>query len=134
MPPFIFNRLCKSIVVDISDQRLYAYEGNTLVYNFIVSTGANNNTLVGSFKILDKDANTWSYLLGFWMPDWMGIYYAGDDLENGIHSLPVLANDQTIWGDSLGTPITYGCVVLVASDADLLFAWAMVGTPVEIRY
>jgi lipoprotein-anchoring transpeptidase ErfK/SrfK len=101
------------------------------VYSFVVSTGANNATRIGTFSILDKIPNAWSDPWGFWMPDWLGIYWIGDT-ENGIHSLPILTNGNVIWGDGLGTPISHGCVVLNSQDAHLLFTWADVGTQVQI--
>lgn len=123
----------KSIVVDISDQRVYAYEGSKLVFQYTASTGSGGSTLTGNFSILDKDPDAYSDPYGFWMPDWMGIYYVGSDLENGFHSLPVLNNGQTLWGSLIGTPITYGCVVLEPKDMQALFKWAEIGTPVTIR-
>jgi lipoprotein-anchoring transpeptidase ErfK/SrfK len=122
----------KRILVSISQQHLYAYQGDILVYSFVASTGRSNGTLTGNFSILDKIPNAYSAPWGFYMPDWMGIYYAGADLENGIHSLPVLTSGQVIWGNEIGKPITYGCVVLETSDANKLFNWADVGTPVQI--
>jgi lipoprotein-anchoring transpeptidase ErfK/SrfK len=121
----------KRIVVYISKQRMYAYQGDTLVYNFIVSTGAYNGTRIGTFSILDKITRAWSDPWGFWMPHWMGIYWAGVT-ENGIHALPVLTNGNVIWGDGLGTPISHGCIVLSTEDARLLFNWASIGTKVQI--
>lgn len=123
----------KTIVVNIAEQHVYAYEDGQLVFSFPASTGRGNTTLPGRFQILDKIPNAWSYPWGFWMPDWMGIYYVGYDLENGFHSLPVLTNGQTIWGDQIGSPITYGCVVLLPEDMQRLFEWAPVGTTVLIR-
>jgi len=35
----------KYILVDISEQHMYVYEGGTLVYSFVSSTGMNNSTL-----------------------------------------------------------------------------------------
>jgi lipoprotein-anchoring transpeptidase ErfK/SrfK len=102
------------------------------VYSFVVSTGANNATRIGTFSILDKIPNAWSDPWGFWMPDWLGIYWIGDT-ENGLHSLPILPNGNVIWGDGLGTPISHGCVVLSSQDAHLLFTWAEVGTQVQIQ-
>ncbi len=125
----------KSIIVDLSQQHLYAYQGNTLVYSFVASSGRSGaSTWVGSFSILDKISKAWSPDWGFWMPDWMGIYWVSSDLENGIHALPVLQNGQTIWGSSLGSPISYGCIVLGTQNAEQLFYWAAIGTPVVIRY
>lgn len=123
----------KRIEVIISQQRLYAYQGDQLVYQFVVSTGSNNNTPMGTFKILDKIPNPYSYSLGFYMPDWMGFAWVGD-LEDGIHALPVLSNGAELWGNGLGTPDTTGCVVLSAQDAQTLYNWTDENMPLIIRY
>jgi lipoprotein-anchoring transpeptidase ErfK/SrfK len=65
------------------------------------------------------------------MPQWLGIYWAGGS-ENGIHSLPIV-NGQRLWGGYLGTPISYGCIVLGVQEADQLYNWADLGTPVEVH-
>jgi lipoprotein-anchoring transpeptidase ErfK/SrfK len=134
VPSTAFQSLeIKSIVVSLSQQRLYAYAGDTLVYNFVVSTGQNGGTAPGNFEILDKISDAWSEPWGFWMPDWMGIYYPTPDMEDGIHALPVLPDGETIWGNDLGTPVSYGCIVLGSENAELLFQWAEIGTPVNIQ-
>lgn len=122
----------KTILVDISDQHVYAYEKGELVFSFVASTGRNNLTRVGKYKILDKIPNAYSDPWGFWMPYWMGIYYVGYNLENGFHSLPVLSNGTELWGRKIGSPVTYGCVVLLPGDMRKLFRWASVGTAVVI--
>ena len=123
----------KTILVDISDQRVYAYNGGKLVFNFTASTGRKNLTRPGRYKILDKYPRAYSDPWGFWMPYWMGIYYAGYNLENGFHSLPVLSNGTKIWGNKMGTPVTYGCVVLMPNDMKKLYRWAGIGTAVVIQ-
>lgn len=122
----------KIILVDISDQHVYTYEKGELVFSFVASTGRNNLTRVGQYKILDKIPNAYSDPWGFWMPYWMGIYYVGYNLENGFHSLPVLSNGTKLWGNKVGSPVTYGCVVLLPGDMKKLFRWASVGTIVVI--
>ena len=104
-----------------------------MVFNYPASTESGNSTLTGNFSILDKDPHAYSDPWGFWMPDWMGIYYVNNDLEDGFHSLPVLPNGGTLWGDQIGTPVTYGCVVLEPDDMQALFKWADIGTPVTIQ-
>jgi LysM repeat protein len=123
----------KRILVDISEQHLYAYQGDTLVYSFVASTGMNNATRAGSFSVLDKIPNAYGATWDLWMPNWLGIYYAGS-LENGIHALPILSNGATLWAGYLGTPISYGCVVLGTHEAQLLYNWAEIGTPVDIQW
>ena len=122
----------KNIVVSLSQQRLFAYQGDTLVYDFVVSTGRNGATALGNFEILDKLSDAYSALWDFWMPDWMGFYYPVPDMEDGFHALPILPDGETIWGDDLGMPVSYGCIVLGSEDAQLLFQWADIGTPVNI--
>ena len=121
------------ILVDISEQHLYAYESGELVFSFVASTGMNNSTRVGVFSVLDKIPNAYGANWDIWMPDWLGIYWSGT-LENGIHSLPILSSGARLWSGYLGTPISFGCVVLGVNESQLLYDWVQVGTPVEIQW
>jgi lipoprotein-anchoring transpeptidase ErfK/SrfK len=123
----------KYILVSISDQHLEAYDNGQLVYSFVASTGMRNSTRVGQFSVLDKIPNAYGATWNIWMPDWLGIYYSGS-LENGIHALPILPDGNQLWAGYLGTPISFGCVVLGADEAQQLYNWVDVGTPVEIRW
>jgi len=123
----------KYILVDISEQHMYVYDGDMLVFSFVASTGMRNATRVGNFSVLDKIPNAYGATWNIWMPNWLGIYWAGG-LENGIHALPILPNGAQLWAGYLGTPISYGCVVLGAYESQLLYDWAEIGTPVEIRW
>ena len=123
----------KYIVVDISEQHMYVYEGETQVYSFVSSTGMNNATRTGNFSVLDKIPSAYGATWDIWMPNWLGIYWA-DSMENGIHALPILSNGGTLWAGYLGSPISYGCVVLGTYEAQVLYGWADIGTPVEIRW
>jgi lipoprotein-anchoring transpeptidase ErfK/SrfK len=123
----------KLILVDISEQHMYVYDGDTLVYSFIASTGEHNATKVGTFAVQSKIPNAYGSTWDIWMPNWLGIYYAGST-ENGIHALPILPNGATLWAGFLGRPISYGCVVLDTYDSQLLYDWAEIGTPVKIQW
>ena len=132
-PEALFSSNEKLIVVDISEQHLYAYEGSVLVFSFIASTGIGNSTRVGSFSVLEKIPNAYGATWNIWMPNWLGIYWSGG-LQNGIHALPILSNGVRLWAGYLGRPISYGCVVVGVEEAQLLYDWADVGTPVEIQW
>lgn len=119
------------ILVSINQQHLYAYQDGQVVFSFVVSTGSGNSTRTGTFPILDKIPNAYADNWNFWMPDWMGIYWVGN-LENGIHAWPVLPGGGLLWSNALGSPVSYGCVVLSTDDARQLFDWAQVGTIVRI--
>jgi lipoprotein-anchoring transpeptidase ErfK/SrfK len=130
---YVSNGGSKYILVDISEQHMYVYEGDQLVYSFVASTGMNNATRVGTFAVQSKIPNAYGATWNIWMPSWLGIYWAGG-LENGIHALPILPNGATLWAGYLGRPISYGCVVLGSYEAQLLYDWAEIGTPVEIQW
>ena len=49
----------KHILVDISEQHMYVYEGDVLVYSFVISTGMGNSTRIGSFSVLSKIPNAY---------------------------------------------------------------------------
>ncbi|MFQ6057684.1 MAG: LysM peptidoglycan-binding domain-containing protein [Anaerolineae bacterium] len=122
----------KRIEIDISEQRLTAWEGETLVYDFVASTGLPGYpTRRGRFQVLDKIPMAYSRPWNLWMPYWLGIYWAGGS-ENGIHALPIIKG-QKLWEGYLGRPISYGCIVLSTEAAEALYNWAEIGTPVVIR-
>jgi len=123
----------KYILVDISEQHMYVYDGDTLVYSFVASTGMNNATRVGTFAVQSKIPNAYGSTWDIWMPNWLGIYWAGG-LENGIHALPILPNGAILWEGYLGRPVSYGCVVLGTYESGLLYNWAEMGTTVEIQW
>jgi lipoprotein-anchoring transpeptidase ErfK/SrfK len=124
----------KSIVIDLSEQNLYAYQGDQLVYSFVASSGAAPSyTRAGEFRVQSKVLNAYGSTWNIWMPYWLGIYWAGST-ENGIHALPILSNGQTLWAGLLGRPVSYGCIVLGTEEARMLYHWADIGTPVSVRY
>jgi LysM repeat protein len=122
------------ILINLSEQHLYAYQGDQLVYSFVCSSGrAPTYTRTGEFQVQSKIPNAYGATWDIWMPNWLGIYWAGST-ENGIHALPIMSNGQTLWAGYLGSPISYGCIVLGTYEAQLLYEWAEIGTPVSIRY
>ncbi len=124
----------KLILVDISDQRLYAYQDGALLYDFVASTGLPGlDTAPGTYSVLNKIPNAYGSTWNIWMPNWLGIYWAGS-LQNGIHALPILPGGGRLWEGWLGTPVSYGCVILGVWESQTLYDWAEVGTPVIIQW
>jgi len=123
----------KKFVVDISEQRCWRYEGDKLLNTWRCSTGRNNSTKTGRFRVQSKLRKAYGSTWNIWMPWWLGIYWSGP-VENGIHGLPW--NAQTggrTWAGLVGTPITYGCVMLNDKAAETLWHWADIGTTVIIK-
>lgn len=124
----------RRIEVDLSEQHLTAWEGDEVIYRFPCSTGdAAHPTRTGTFEVLSKIPNAYSPSWDLHMPHWLGIYWV-DSMENGIHALPIDSDGDTLWAGYLGRqPVSLGCVVLDTPDAQKLYEWAEVGTPVTIK-
>lgn len=120
--------------VSISQQRCQLYRGEQMLYNWPCSTGrASSGTKAGEFFVQSKIREAWGSRWGFYMPYWLGIYWAGGS-ENGIHGLPYEPGGYPVWANMVGTPVTYGCVLLGANESQTLWEMAYIGMPVTIRY
>jgi len=124
----------KQIEISIEDQRLRVYENEQLLHDWPVSTGiASSPTYVGRFQVLGKNENAYASQWDLWMPHFIAIYRAGGDTYNGIHALPILSNGQRLWEGSLGSPASYGCIILGIEEAETLFNWVEIGVPVTVE-
>ncbi|HEY5729696.1 MAG TPA: L,D-transpeptidase family protein [Anaerolineales bacterium] len=113
------------IDVDLTNQRVYAYEGDTIVNSFIVSTGTwQTPTVTGQFKIYVKFRSAKMSGPGYYLPNVPYIMYFYGDY--GLHG--------TYWHNNFGTPMSRGCVNLTIDDAGWLYNWASVGTVVNVHY
>lgn len=111
--------------VNLSEQRVYAYEGDTLVNSFLTSTGlADTPTVTGTFNVWIKVRIQDMFGPGYYLPDVPYVMYFYEDY--GLHG--------TYWHDNFGTPMSRGCVNLTIDDAAWLFSWASVGTVVNVHY
>lgn len=112
----------KRIVVNLAQQRIYAYQGNTLVLSAPVNA---RGTRRGSFRVQNKIPMAQSIYRGWRLAHWMGIYYVGR-VQNGIHGPEYLRGGGVAY-------VSLGCVVIRSADlAARLYRWAYVGTPVRI--
>jgi len=132
----------KRIVVDLEQQELWAFENDTLVFNWDISSGRSNApTSPGIYQILShaETASGSSFTLcddigcGQWEMYWfMGVYEVTPGLMNGFHGAVLLPNGAYLNGGATGYPSTFGCVMSHNDDAQALYDWAEVGTVVEI--
>jgi hypothetical protein len=124
----------KRIVISISEQHLWAYEGDALRSDHLISTGiARSPTLPGLFQVLSHVENAYASRWDLWMPHFLGIYDALPGFTNGIHGLPLLSSGVRLWGNVLGRPASYGCIILDLQAAEDIYTWAEDGVVVEIR-
>lgn len=113
------------IDVDLSNQRLIAYEGETPVRWVTVSTGLPRTpTVTGRFKIYVKYRAADMSGPGYYLRQvpYVMYFYRG----YGLHG--------TYWHNNFGQPMSHGCVNLPTPEAEWLFNWASVGTLVVVHY
>ncbi|MCL4529033.1 MAG: L,D-transpeptidase family protein [Chloroflexi bacterium] len=113
------------IDVNLTQQMVYAYQGDTVVNSFLVSTGTwQYPTVTGQYHIYVKLRYTDMAGPGYYLPNvpYTMYFYQG----YGLHG--------TYWHHNFGTPMSHGCVNLSIPDAEWLYNWASVGTLVNIHY
>jgi lipoprotein-anchoring transpeptidase ErfK/SrfK len=105
----------KWIDVNLTEQQLTAYQGNTPVFQALVSTGLPGTpTLVGQFHIY------WKLLAA----DMVGPGYNLPAVPYTMYFLRGYALHGTYWHHNFGHPMSHGCVNLRTEDAKWLFDWS----------
>jgi lipoprotein-anchoring transpeptidase ErfK/SrfK len=111
----------KWIDVDLSEQRVVAYEGAKPVRAFIVSTGLPQwPTVTGTFRIRIKtESQTMSggskeHGDYYYLPNVQWVQYFYEDY----------AFHGTYWHNNFGRPMSHGCINMTNEDAKWLFDWA----------
>ncbi len=113
------------IEVNLTEQRVYAWEGDVLMNSFLVSTGTwATPTVTGTFSIWNKTRIQAMSGPGYYLPDVPFVMYFYKDY--GFHG--------TYWHNNFGTPMSHGCVNLTIPDAEWLYNWASYGTTVKVHY
>jgi len=112
------------IQVDVSRQRLIAWEGGTPVYAVIISSGKPETpTRTGTFIIKSKHRSTRMQGANYDVPNVpYAMYYQRGYAIHGAY-----------WHRKFGTPVSHGCVNVAVNHSKWLFEWASVGTPVVIN-
>jgi hypothetical protein len=122
----------KRIVVDLSEQTLYAYDGDTLFMTQEVSTGLDGTpTPLGVFTIYKKTPSR--YMQGP-IPGISDQYY---DLPGVPWNLYFTLDGAVIhgayWHNHFGQQWSHGCINLPLDKAEELYHWADVGTKVTVQ-
>jgi hypothetical protein len=120
----------KYVEVNLSNQKLFLINGNTLEKAYTVSTGAwATPTPLGTFTINGKIKRAWSGTYKLWMPYWQNFLNG----EYGLHELPEWPNGYKEGQSHLGTPVSHGCIRLGVGAAKEVYDWTENGTPVYIH-
>jgi hypothetical protein len=132
LPLYAATLPTKRIVVDRSEQKLYAYENDVLFMEQAISTGlALTPTPRGTFHVFRKTPSR--YMQGP-LPNISDQYY---DLAGVPWNLYFTYEGGAIhgayWHDKFGQPWSHGCVNMPPEKAKELYLWAEVGTEVMVR-
>ncbi len=121
-----------SIVVDKSQNLLMLYSDGQLIKTYKVSTGKDNLTPEGEFKIVTKLKNPTFFHNGKAIPpgdpeNILGTRWLGFDYGNGSYGIHGTTSPQTI-----GTYETNGCVRMKNEDVEELYDIVPTGTKVKV--
>jgi LysM repeat protein len=112
-------------LVDLSEQRLYAFEGETMVRTTLISSGTwQYPTVVGTFHVYLRFESTRMRGPGYDLPNvpYTMYFYKG----YGLHG--------TYWHSNFGTPMSHGCVNMPTEEAQWAYYWSDYGTPVIVQW
>lgn len=113
------------IDVNLSEQKVYAYEGYNHIETFTVSTGTwQYPTVTGTFNVYVMYRYADMSGPGYYLPNvpYVMYFYEG----YGLHG--------TYWHNNFGTPMSHGCVNLRTEEAGWLFDFSYVGIVVNVHY
>jgi len=111
----------KWIDINLTEQTLTAYQGDTAVRSFLISSGGGDHaTVTGSFRVWAKvarqDMSGGSRAAGtyYYVPNvpWVQYFYA----DYSIHGAD--------WHNDFGWAVSHGCVNMRVEEARWLFEWA----------
>lgn len=113
------------IDINLSEQTLYAFEGPTLVRQFLVSTGRSGYaTPTGEYSVWGKTRSQTMDGPGYYLPNVQWISWFNGEIA--IHG--------TYWHNNFGTPMSHGCINASEGDAEWVYNWDDIGTPVYVHY
>ena len=116
----------RRIAVDLTNQRLLAFEDDDLKYHFLISSGKWGRTPTGMYNIWSKfrytkmSGGSRALRTYYYLPNVPFVMFFSNDqiaMSRG-YSL-----HGTYWHDNFGHPMSHGCVNMRTEDAGKLFYW-----------
>jgi lipoprotein-anchoring transpeptidase ErfK/SrfK len=114
----------KTIVVELGQQTVKAYQDGRLVRMVTVSTGLPGTpTVEGQFKIYQKYLAQTMTGPNYYLPEvpYVMYFYGGYSLHG------------TYWHNNFGQPMSHGCVNMPTEEAKWFYYWTDIGTTVLVR-
>ena len=119
------------IAVNLTTQRLHAYQGGSVVHTALVSTGiARYPTPTGTYRIQRK--YRYDDMTGGSRA--RGDYYYLTNVPHCQYFYAGYSLHGTYWHSNFGTPMSHGCVNFTIDDSGWVYDFASVGTVVFVHY
>ena len=111
----------KWLEVDLSDQRVYAKEGDQTIYNFLVSTGKKwTPTPTGEYRVWIK--LRYHTMIGGSKA--RGDYYNLPNVPYVMYFYKGYGIHGTYWHNQFGTPRSHGCINVRTEEMAKIYEWA----------
>ncbi len=123
-----FTDELKRIEVDLTNQRLYAFEGEKKVYDFLISSGKWGRTPTGIFRIWGKfrytkmSGGSKALHTYYYLPNVPYVMFFSNDEVTASRGFSL---HGTYWHDNFGHPMSHGCVNMKIDEAELLYNWTL---------
>jgi len=124
----------RRLVYDRAGQRVWAVDKDgSIIRSWLVSGSQYNNELAGTHKVYSKSEVTTAWngkaflkLMVRWLKTEIGAI--------GFHQIPVKRSDGSVYQteEELGTRLSGGCQRQAKEDAEFLWKFAKIGTPVVV--
>lgn len=115
----------KHIYVDLSQQHLYAYEGDKIAFDFPISSGKWRPTPTGDFKIWIKLRYTrMTGGEGADFYDLPNVPYVMFFYNSDVPQAAGFSLHGAYWHNNFGHPMSHGCVNISPLNAEKLYNWA----------
>ncbi len=109
----------KWIEISLSEQHLWAREGNKVIIDFPISSGKWAPTPVGTFNIWYK--TRYQSMIGGSKE--LGTYYNLPNVPNNMFFYQGFAIHGAYWHNNFGQPMSHGCVNSPLASVAALFDW-----------
>lgn len=111
--------------INLGEQKLYAFDGKTLVNSFYISSGRSGyETPTGEYSVWTQVRAQVMDGPDFYLPNVQWVSYFNGEI--GIHG--------AYWHNNFGHPMSHGCINMRNSDAEWVYNFIQVGTPVYVHY
>ena len=124
----------RRLVYSRAGQRMWAVDENEqILRSWLISGSKYNNETPGTHQVYSKSEVSTAWNGKAYLP--LMVRWLRTDIGAiGMHSIPLHVEDNSVYQTEaeLGTRLSGGCQRQAPADADFVWAWAEIGTPVVV--